>query len=479
MNSDKESSKLWGGRFEGRTSFLVEGFTQSLDYDRYLYAYDIAGSVAHARMLAARGVLTFEESAKLIHGLKQVQEEIESGEFFWSTELEDVHMNIEKRLTEIIGPVGQKLHTGRSRNDQVALDFRLFAVESLASLQIELKGLMDSLLFQARSNQETILPGYTHLQPAQPVSLAHHLLAYVQMFKRDFERAGDALKRTRVSPLGAAALAGTTYPLDPEMVAEELGFDSAFANSMDAVSDRDFALEALFVCSMIMTHLSRLCEEIIIWSNPGFGFIKLPDAYSTGSSIMPQKKNPDVAELIRGRTGSVFGRLMSLLTTMKALPLTYNRDMQEDKEPLIEAHRTVVTSLKVMSGMVRELTFDEQAMKAALKKGFLNATEMADYLTSRGMPFRQAHHVTGQAVAYAEKKGLGLEELDLEELQGFSGKIGKDIFEVLDYRQAVKRRKTPGGTGPESVALQIEKLTAWLSEIDNRGRNEFGEQLNR
>lgn len=468
MNNDNESSKLWGGRFEKRTSSLVEEFTQSLDYDRYLYVHDIAGSIAHARMLASRSVITPEESTLIIDGLKQVQREIQSGKFSWSTELEDVHMNIEKRLTEIVGPVGQKLHTGRSRNDQVALDFRLFAIESLASWQKELRDLMDTLLLQARANQETILPGYTHLQPAQPVSLAHHLLAYVQMFKRDFERATDALKRTRVSPLGAAALAGTTYPLDPEMAAEELGFDSVFENSIDAVSDRDFALEALFVCSMIMMHLSRLCEEIIIWSNPGFGFIKLPEAYSTGSSIMPQKKNPDVAELIRGKTGSVFGRLMSLLITMKALPLAYNRDMQEDKGPFIEAHRTVMTSLKVMSGMIGELSFDKRAMEAALKKGYLNATEMADYLTSKGMPFRQAHHVTGKAVAYAEKKGLGLEDLEIEELRGFSNKISKDIFEVLDYQQAVKRRKTPGGTGPESVAKQIDKITTWLNEAEKK-----------
>ncbi len=471
MSKDKESSKLWGGRFECATSSLVEEFTQSLDYDRHLYVHDIAGSVAHSRMLANRGVLTYEESEKIVDGLKQVQKEIQAGEFAWSIALEDVHMNIEKRLTEIIGPVGQKLHTGRSRNDQVALDFRLFVDECLVSWQKEIKKLLESLVFQAKANRKTILPGYTHLQPAQPVSLAHHLLAYVQMFKRDFERVQDALKRTRVSPLGAAALAGTSYPLDQEMTAREVGFDDVFENSMDAVSDRDFALESLFVCSMIMTHLSRLAEEIIIWSNPGFGFIKLPDAYSTGSSIMPQKKNPDAAELIRGKTGSVFGRLISLLTTMKALPLTYNRDMQEDKGPFIEAHRTVLASLKVMSGMIRELSFDNQAMGAALKKGYLNATEMADYLTSRGMPFRQAHHVTGKAVAYAEKKGMGLEDLSLEELRGFSDIISNDIFAVLDYHQAVKRKKTPGGTGPESVEGQLVKIDAWLCEMETAQNN--------
>jgi argininosuccinate lyase len=464
MDNNNPDSKLWGGRFEKSTSSLVEEFTQSLDYDRFLYAQDIEGSEAHARMLASRGVLTSEEADKILAGLKQVREEIESGEFTWSTGLEDVHMNIEKRLTEIIGPAGQKLHTGRSRNDQVALDFRLFAAGSLVSLQKEIKGLVRSLVVQARANQQVILPGYTHLQPAQPVSLAHHLLAYVQMFKRDFERAQDALERTKVSPLGAAALAGTTYPLDPEMTAREMGFDRVFENSIDAVSDRDFAMEALFVYSMIMTHLSRLCEEIIIWSNPGFGFIVLPDAYSTGSSIMPQKKNPDVAELIRGRAGSVFGRLVSLLTTMKALPLAYNRDMQEDKGPFMEAQRIVSASLQVMSGMIREMVFNDQAMLDALKKGYLNATEMADYLTARGVPFRQAHHITGRAVAYAEKKGSGLEDLGLDELKGFSDRISQDIFEVLDYRNAVNRRRTPGGTGPESVAGQIDRIEAWLGE---------------
>lgn len=468
MDKVKDNHKLWGGRFEGGTSSLVEEFTQSLDYDRFLYSHDIAGSLAHVSMLAKQGILTPEESSRIIEGLKQIKNEIESGEFSWSVALEDVHMNIEKRLTEIVGPAGQKLHTGRSRNDQVALDFRMFVSESLALWQKEIRILIESLIIRAKANQETILPGYTHLQPAQPVSLAHHLMAYVQMFRRDFERAADAIERTRVSPLGASALAGTTYALDPETAAEEIGFEKVFENSMDAVSDRDFVLESLFVCSMVMVHLSRMCEEIIIWSNPGFGFIKLSDSYSTGSSIMPQKKNPDAAELIRGRTGSVFGRLVSLLTMMKALPLTYNRDMQEDKGPFIEAHRTVVSSLKVMSGMIREIVFDAQAMSNALKKGFLNATEMADYLVAKGLPFRQAHHLTGQAVAYAEKKGVGLEDLDLKELQGFYDKIDEEIFLILDYSQAVKRRNSPGGTGPHSVAGQIKKIENWLMETELR-----------
>ncbi|MFW5731323.1 MAG: argininosuccinate lyase, partial [Desulfonatronovibrionaceae bacterium] len=394
----KSTSKLWGGRFSGQTSSLTEEFTQSLDLDFHLYSQDIEGSKAHAAMLARQGILHQEEARAIAQGLEQVKQEIESGVFPWRKEFEDVHMNIEKRLTEIIGPLGQKLHTGRSRNDQVALDFRLFTAERLKAWQQELKRLVRALLDQACRHQDSLLPGYTHLQPAQPVSLAQHLLAYCQMFKRDFERIEDSLERTRVSPLGAAALAGTTYPLDPEWAAREVGFEKSFSNSMDAVSDRDFVLEALFAGSVIMTHLSRLCEEIIIWSNPGFGFIILPDEFSTGSSIMPQKKNPDVAELIRGKTGSVYGWLMSLLTTMKGLPLTYNRDMQEDKEPLMAADQTVSRSLEIMAGMIDALDFNVQAMQGALQKGYLNATELADYLASRGMPFRQAHSVAGQAV---------------------------------------------------------------------------------
>ncbi|WP_045212411.1 argininosuccinate lyase [Desulfonatronovibrio magnus] len=454
--------KLWGGRFKGSTSSIVEEFTQSLDYDSHLYVHDIAGSQAHAAMLADQGVLTEEEARQIKSGLDQVREEIENGSFVWEKALEDVHMNIEKRLTEIIGPAGQKLHTGRSRNDQVALDFRLYTAECLTTWQVELKSLMQVFLTKAKAGQDVLLPGYTHLQPAQPVSLAHHLLAYVQMFKRDYERVTEILQRTGISPLGAAALAGTTYPVIPESIASQLGLKGVFANSMDAVSDRDFVLEALFAGSLIMTHLSRFCEEIILWSNPGFGFINLSDAYSTGSSIMPQKKNPDVAELIRGKTGSVYGRLMALLTTMKALPLTYNRDMQEDKAPMVEAHQTVNSCLRVMTGMIEEMTFNDDSMRAALKKGFLNATEMADYLVLKGIPFREAHHITGRAVAYAEQKGAGLEDLSLDELRSFDASIGKDIYMVLDYHEAVKRRGTPGSTGPESVSAQIDAVEKWL-----------------
>jgi argininosuccinate lyase len=371
-------------------------------------------------------------------------------------------MNIEHRLTELVGAPGQKLHTGRSRNDQVALDFRLFVAASLEEWSDGLRGLVDILVRRAEENQDVLLPGCTHFQPAQPVSLAHHLLAYAQMFRRDHDRVRDALRRVRVSPLGAAALAGTTHPLAPEQVAETLGLEATFANSMDAVSDRDFVLEAVFCGSLVMMHLSRLCEEIIIWANPRFGFVRLPDAYSTGSSIMPQKKNPDVAELMRGKTGRVYGDLVALLTLMKGLPLAYNRDMQEDKEPFLDTHDTVFPSLTIMAGMLAELEFQPAAMAEALKSGFLNATELADYLAAKGMPFRQAHHVTGAAVALAEQTDRGLEDLSLEELQGFSDLIEPDVFAVLDYGAAVARRHIPGGTGPDSIRIQLDCLTAWL-----------------
>ncbi len=442
----------------------MEEFTQSLDYDRFLALHDLEGSRAHALMLADTGIISPEELQRILSGLDQIQGELEQNEFNWDPGLEDVHMNIEKRLTDLIGEPGQKLHTGRSRNDQVALDFRLYVAGALERWQSELKELISILLNQAEAHRKTLLPGYTHLQPAQPVCLAQHLLAYVQMFKRDYERIEQAMPRTRVSPLGAAALAGTTYCLQPEQTAGHLGFEEVFKNSMDAVSDRDFVLEGLFVASMIMMHLSRLGEEIILWSNPGFGFIILPDAYSTGSSIMPQKKNPDVAELVRGKAGGVYGRLMALLTTMKALPLTYNRDMQEDKEPFIEACKSVSSCLRVMTGMMGEMEFNKDKMMQALKKGFLNATELADYLVFKGTPFRQAHHLTGRLVAYAEEKGLGLEELDLTVFQDFSRLIDRDVYGVLDYQQAVNRRSTPGGTGPDSVLGQIKDLRLWLDK---------------
>jgi argininosuccinate lyase len=457
------TKKMWGGRFAEAAATEVEAYTQSESFDRALYREDILGSKAHATMLGKVGIISHEEARTLCDGLDQVLAEIEAGTFVWKRELEDVHLNIERRLTEIVGPVGGKLHTARSRNDQVCLDFRLHVDARLGVWSTELCRLVDVLCDRAEEHARTLLPGCTHLQPAQPVSLAQHLLAYATMFQRDYERLQDCLKRVRVSPLGAAALAGTTHPIDPAQVAEEVGFLGTFANSMDAVSDRDFALEALFGGSVIMMHLSRLCEELILWANPNFGYVRLPDAYSTGSSIMPQKKNPDVCELMRGKTGRVYGALTSLLTLMKGLPLTYNRDMQEDKEPFFDADRTVSASVSIMADMLAVLEFVPEAMRRALTRGFLNATELADYLAAKGLPFREAHHATGAAVALAEKKGVCLEELSLDELRSFSPLVEQDVFAVLGYEAAVSRRNLAGGTGPESVAGQIAELRAWLA----------------
>ena len=463
-----KTNQSWGGRFAEGPKEAVARYTDSQTYDRALYAQDIRASRAHARMLGRQGVITPEEAQILADGLDRVRAEIESGGFVWKPELEDVHMNIEARLTELTGDVGKKLHTGRSRNDQVGLSFRLFVADRLDIWRQRAVALCAVLVKRAAEHQGDILPGCTHLQPAQPVSLAQHLLAYAWMFRRDALRLTDTLKRVRVSPLGAAALAGTTYPLDPQSVADEVGFAEIYGNSMDAVSDRDFVLEALFDGSAAMMHLSRLCEEIILWANPAFGFVKLPDGYATGSSIMPQKKNPDVAELMRGKTGRVYGALTGLLTVMKGLPLAYNRDMQEDKEGFLAADRTVESSLRLMAGMLEELAFRTDRMREACKAGFLNATELADYLVGKGLPFREAHHVTGQAVAAAEREGKGLEDLTLPELQSLEPRIGSDVYAVLDYAAAVRRRETPGGTGPRSVARQLEQLELWLAEQEQR-----------
>ena len=440
-----KTNQSWGGRFAEGPKEAVARYTDSQTYDRALYAQDIRASRAHARMLGRQGVITPEEAQILADGLDRVRAEIESGGFVWKPELEDVHMNIEARLTELTGDVGKKLHTGRSRNDQVGLSFRLFVADRLDIWRQRAAALCAVLVKRAAEHQGDILPGCTHLQPAQPVSLAQHLLAYAWMFRRDALRLTDTLKRVRISPLGAAALAGTTYPLDPQSVADEVGFAEIYGNSMDAVSDRDFVLEALFDGSAAMMHLSRLCEEIILWANPAFGFVKLPDGYATGSSIMPQKKNPDVAELMRGKTGRVYGALTGLLTVMKGLPLAYNRDMQEDKEGFLDADRTVESSLRLMAGMLEELTFRTDRMREACKAGFLNATELADYLVGRG-----------------------LEDLTLPELQALEPRIDSDVYAVLDYAAAVRRRETPGGTGPRSVARQLEQLELWLAEQEQR-----------
>ncbi len=460
-----KTNASWGGRFSEGPKEAVAAYTESVSYDRDLAFQDIRGSQAHARLLARQGILTAQERKVLVEGLDKVAEEIRQGRLEWLPELEDVHMNIEARLTELVGEVGKRLHTGRSRNDQVGLSFRLYVSDHMSSWQRLLQALCMRLVTMAEAHVNDILPGCTHLQPAQPVSLAHHLLAYAWMFRRDHARIADSLNRVRVSPLGAAALAGTTYPLDPVSVAEDVGFEGIYRNSMDAVSDRDFVLEALFDASCIMTHLSRLCEEIILWANPNFGYIRLSDGYSTGSSIMPQKKNPDVAELMRGRTGRVNGALMGLLTVVKGLPLAYNRDLQEDKEGFMDASHTVSTSLQVMEGMLSELSFNTERMEEACRRGYLNATEMADYLVGKGIPFREAHHVTGHAVALAERKGVTLEDLSLEELRGLDPRFDEDVYRVLDCRAAVRRRETPGGTGPKSVASQIERMRNWLAPL--------------
>jgi len=459
------TTKLWGGRFAEPTSKIVERYTGSVRYDKALWEEDIAGSKAHARMLGRQGIIGADEAQKIVEGLDAIADEISAGRFVWKDELEDVHMNIEARLTELVGDAGRKLHTGRSRNDQVGLDFRLFVSGRLEGWSELLAALAGVLVERAVEHVETILPGYTHMQPAQPVSLGHHLLAYAWMFKRDFERCQDALTRAAVSPLGSAALAGTTFPLDPGSVARELGLRGAFTNSLDGVSDRDFVLEALFVASTASMHLSRLCEEIILWANPNFGYVVLPDAYATGSSIMPQKKNPDVAELMRGKTGRVYGALFTVMTLMKGLPLAYNRDMQEDKEPFFDADKTVSDSLAIMAEMMRAMAFRPDRMREALKLGFLNATELANYLAAKGVPFRAAHHAAGAAVALAEKSGRGLEDLSLEELRGLSDKIQEDVAGVLKYETAVKRRNTPGGTAPDRVQEQIESLKNWLAHL--------------
>ena len=460
------SEKPWGGRFKESTSLAVEAYTESISFDSVLYAQDIAGSKAHARMLGEQGIITREEAETLRAGLDKVKKEIEDGVFPWRQDLEDVHMNIETRLTQLVGDVGKKLHTGRSRNDQVCLDFRLFASDQIREWIRLTRALVRMFVKRAEEHKDVLLPGCTHMQPAQPVSLAHHLLAYAWMLKRDAERMADCEKRVRISPLGAAALAGTTYPLKPEMVAEELGMYGIFDNSMDAVGDRDFALEALFCGVTAMNHLSRFCEEIIWWANPMFGFVTLSDKHSTGSSIMPQKKNPDVAEIMRGKTGRTYGNLMNLMTILKGIPLTYNRDMQEDKISFIDTDSTVRHSLSLMADMLEGITFRPERMRKALASGFLNATELADYLVTKGMPFREAHHVSGRSVALAEEKGCGLEDLSLEELRGLSELIEEDVFVALDYDTAVARRNVPGGTGPQSVARQLENIKLWLGDKD-------------
>jgi argininosuccinate lyase len=454
--------KPWGGRFAGDTEKSVEEFTTSLNFDRRLFRHDIAGSIAHARMLAKQGIITLAEGDQIVAGLAEILCEIESGEFDFDPALEDIHMAIESRLTVKTGEVGRKLHTARSRNDQVALDVRLYLAEAVEGLIADLGELRLAGVRLAHLHPQAIMPGYTHLQRAQPILFAHHLLAYDEMWRRDQERLQESLGRIKVSPLGAAALAGTTFPIDPQAVASQVGFPQVFRNSLDAVSDRDFLMEFLAHASIIMVHLSRLSEELILWSTSEFAFVVLPDAYATGSSIMPQKKNPDVPELIRGKSGRVTGHLMGLLMTLKGLPLAYNRDLQEDKEPLFDTLDTVRNAVRLMSGLLLHLTVRPEKMAAALYGGFLSATDMADYLVTKGLPFRTAHEQVGNTVRYAETQGKELWELSLEEISLFAPLAGADVFDWLKIENSVARRRSPGGTAPERVREALERAEADL-----------------
>ena len=453
----KDAAAPWSGRFNEPLTELVKRFTASVDFDRRLAEFDIEGSAAHARMLHAVEILSAEDVAAIEQGLAQIREEIRTGAFAWSLELEDVHTNIEKRLIALAGDAGKRLHTARSRNDQVATDVRLYlraAVDEIAGL---LKAAQRALLDLADRHTDTVMPGFTHLQVAQPVSYAHYLMAYFEMLARDVQRIADCRKRVNRLPLGAAALAGTTFPIDRMMVAKELGFDGVCENSLDAVSDRDFAIEFCAAAALVMTHLSRFCEEVIIWMNPRFGFIDLADRFCTGSSIMPQKKNPDVPELIRGKTGRVNGSLVALLTLMKAQPLAYNKDNQEDKEPLFDTVDTLTASLRVFTEMLGGITVNAEAMRKAALEGHATATDLADYLVKKGVPFREAHEAVAQAVRFAEGRGCGLADLELPDLQQFSPLIGKDVFAALTLEGALKARSHIGGTAPARVKAAIAK----------------------
>lgn len=450
--------KPWAGRFTEATSRSVERYTESISYDRRLWRYDIEGSIAHSRMLAGRGIIAKKDSDRIIKALKEIHKEIEEGRFVFREELEDIHMNIESALIEKIGDAGGKLHTARSRNDQVALDIRLYLRAETGAVRDLLLGLEKKLAEAAERHIGIILPGYTHTQRAQPVLLSHHLMAYAQMFERDRERFSDALKRINILPLGACAMAGTSLPIDRAYVAELLGFEGVSENSIDSVSDRDPVLEFLACSSILMVHISRIAEELILWSSEEFSFIEISDAYTTGSSIMPQKKNPDVAELMRGKTGRVFGDLVSLLTLMKGLPLSYNRDMQEDKEPLFDACDTIKATLNILAEMLGGIKFRKERMEAGAGAAFSTATDIAEYLVRQGLPFRKAHEITGKIVRYAIDKGKTLTELTAEEYSSHSPLIRKDIYGFIDPVSSVKAKKSFGGTSPEAVKDQIARF---------------------
>jgi argininosuccinate lyase len=463
-NKDASSDdKLWSGRFTEPVAELVKRYTASIGFDFKLAEFDIQGSLAHARMLCATGILGKDDLAAIERGLGEILEEIRSGNFKWSLDLEDVHLNIEKALTARVGDAGKRLHTARSRNDQVATDVRLYLRAAIDTLLGLIKNAQLALVDLAEQHADTIMPGFTHLQVAQPVSFGHHLLAYYEMLKRDAERLQDCRKRVNRLPLGAAALAGTSYPIDREMVARELGFDGVCENSLDAVSDRDFAIEFTGCGALIMTHLSRLSEELILWMSPRFGFINIADRFCTGSSIMPQKKNPDVPELIRGKTGRVNGHLVALLTLMKGQPLAYNKDNQEDKEPLFDTVDTLRDTLTILPDMLRGITVNPQAMRQAAAQGYATATDLADYLVKKGLPFRDSHEVVAQVVRHAEGRRCDLSELSLSELQGFSVLIGEDVFAVLTLDGSLSSRNHLGGTAPQQVRLAVQRARQKLA----------------
>ena len=455
---------MWGGRFNEPTDAFVEAFTASVSFDQRMALVDIQGSLAHAKMLHKIGILNDDEHKAIEDGMATITEEINNASFEWSVSLEDVHMNIESRLTQLIGDAGKKLHTGRSRNDQVATDIRLYLREAMNQILGQIRYFQSGLLDLAEREADTILPGFTHLQVAQPITFGHHMLAWFEMLERDHSRLADCLQRMNQLPLGAAALAGTSYPLDREYTAKLLGFDAPCRNSLDAVSDRDFAIEFCAASAICMTHLSRMSEELVLWSSAQFNFIQLPDRYCTGSSIMPQKKNPDVPELVRGKTGRVNGHLVCLLTLMKSQPLAYNKDNQEDKEPLFDTLETLSGSLRAFGDMVPNLSVNKDAMYQSAKQGYATATDLADYLVKKGLPFRDAHEVVGNAVAYGIEKDKDLSECSLEEMQGFDSRIEADVFDVLTLEGSVNARNIIGGTAPEQVRLQVKAGRELIAE---------------
>jgi len=463
MTQNINQEKLSSGRFTESTDAFVEEFTASIQFDHRMYAQDIQGSIAHARMLYKVGILNAKEEDAIIKGLQHIQQEVENGEMRWSIKQEDIHMNIESRLTQMIGVTGKKLHTGRSRNDQVATDIRLYLRDEIDFILTELKRLQQGIVLVAEREADTIMPGFTHLQTAQPVTFGHHMMAWYEMLVRDVERLEDCRKRVNTLPLGSAALAGTTYPIDREYTAKLLGFERISQNSLDGVSDRDFAIEFTAWAATLLMHMSRFSEELVLWSSAQFQFIDLPDRFCTGSSIMPQKKNPDVPELVRGKSGRVYGHLISLLTLMKSQPLAYNKDNQEDKEPLFDTVDTVRGCLRAFADMIPAMQVKREITYQAAKRGFSTATDLADYLVRQGMAFRDAHEVVGLAVAHGVKTGLDLSEMSLETLQGFSDKINQDVFEVLTLEGSVSARNHLGGTAPAQVKQQVAKAKQNLS----------------